>query len=107
MAADGRRFIVTDHARIRDPAAGKHPLSDRAMINCIKAAFRRPVPKGANAMIRRLYLEREGARPLFTHIVDKLETAATNADKEPAVFFHQKADGTWRAGAAAVPEAAL
>jgi hypothetical protein len=58
-------------------------------------------------MMRQLYLEREGARPLFTHIVDKLEAAATNAAKEPAVFFHDKADGTWRAGAAAVAEAAL
>jgi hypothetical protein len=29
---------VLEHARIRDPKAGKYPISDIAMINCINAA---------------------------------------------------------------------
>ena len=37
LAANRSKFLVTDHARKRDPAKGKDPISDRAILNCINA----------------------------------------------------------------------
>jgi DNA-binding transcriptional regulator YiaG len=106
LTGQARRFL-REMLNMPQDAFGRTFGRDYQTVARWEAALHTPVPKGAGAMMRQLYLEREGARPLFTHIVDKLEAAATNAAKEPAVFFHDKADGTWRAGAAAVAEAAL
>jgi hypothetical protein len=35
LTADRSRFVVTDHARRRDPANGKFPIPDKAIVNCI------------------------------------------------------------------------
>jgi hypothetical protein len=37
LAADRTKFVVTNHARKRNPGQGKFPLSDRAILNCINA----------------------------------------------------------------------
>jgi DNA-binding transcriptional regulator YiaG len=87
LTGQARRFL-REMLNMPQDAFGRTFGRDYQTVARWEAALHTPVPKGADAMMRQLYLEREGARPMFTHIVDKFETAAANAAEEPAVFFH-------------------
>ncbi len=51
LASVRTRFLVTDHARTREPGKGRFPLSDRALVNCINAVGAR-VTEGPVADLR-------------------------------------------------------
>jgi hypothetical protein len=48
-------------------------------------------------MIRQLYSESRGARPLFTDVVEKLVSAAQHAGEPGDLQFAPTGNGGWRA----------
>jgi DNA-binding transcriptional regulator YiaG len=62
-----------------------------------EAARDKSVPQAADAMIRQLYLEKLGQRPLFTMVVDERVAAAREGAGAVSWRFREAADGSWMA----------
>ncbi len=62
-----------------------------------EAARDKAVPRAADAIIRQLYLEKLGKRPLFTSVVDERVAAAREGAGAMSWSFREAPDGTWTA----------
>jgi DNA-binding transcriptional regulator YiaG len=101
----GQAFrFLRDMLAMSQDAFGKAFGRDYQTVARWEAASAKPVPQSADAMIRQLYLERQGRRPLFTDLVEKLAASARNAATSASVSFHENADGTWQADPVQTPE---
>jgi len=90
------RFL-RDMLEMSQEALGMRLGRDYQTVARWEAASKKPVPRSADAMLRQLYLEKQGARPLFTAIVDRLAAAARDAVNAAGLSFHEDGDGTWLA----------
>lgn len=101
----GQEFrFLRDMLDMSQDAFGKRFGRDYQTVARWEAASHKPVPRGADAMVRQLYLEKQGSRPVFTQIVERLVAAVVaaseavgNAHAAAVVSFHENTDGTWHA----------
>lgn len=82
---------------ISQDAFGKKFGRDYQTVARWEAARHKPVPQSADAMVRQLYLEKQGERPMFTQVVENLVAAARHVAETVSARFRELPDGTWRA----------